>query len=387
MSQSHWKSTIVGRPDLLTSFQPIVELARHYDKVITFLDLEATTFLGRLNFGITEIGMLHINGKGQIGTSGSFVNPERSISREVQDLTGITPAMVRDAKTWGDGWGQAMEYIAKNHIVIGYNTQTFDVPALKSQNIRYGKGPLEFPAHWDAMKIYRKAFQTNKGKLAEAAAALGIDVSQFKGHRATEDTILTAHVFLALWQQHPAWRPSLKDGKTVYAAGGHLTADPSITRAPANNTLPETKKISGTKPLINREQLTTTIVSYYRDKHTFATSDLDILATQVEHQHPNIDGLRQSISFEISRLLDIGQIDVLEPEDVALRALLTQARWKEPLLEIWDKKQRLAPALDIVKQEIPEINYIDLRWMLHHHGIRGMHKLAPTHTSSYSAGL
>ena len=389
MSLAHWKATTVARNDLIPAFQPIIELARQYDKVITFLDLEATTFLGRPNFGITEIGMLHVNTRGQIGTSGSFVNPERSISREVQELTGITPAMVRDAKTWGEGWAQALKYIAANHIVIGYNTQTFDVPAIKSQNKRYDPAELEFPAHWDAMKIYRKAFNTNKGKLVEAAAALGIDVSRFKGHRATEDTILTAHVFLALWQQFPQWRPSLREGKAVYAGAVPSRPTPAVASTsgtPKQDKSPDTvvKKAPRTA-LINREHLTATITEYYQSKCTFGMNDLDVLAGRVEHNHPSPDGLRQSISFEISRLLDIGQVGVLEPEDAARRTLLEQNRWHEPLLEIWTGKQRLAPVLDLVKTELPDINYIDLRWMLHHHGVRTMATMHPT-SVDYSQG-
>ena len=66
---------------------------------IAFVDLETT---GTTPTGdrVTEIGIVRIQDGELVEEWSSLVNPECSIPEEIQVLTGITNAMVRDAPTF-----------------------------------------------------------------------------------------------------------------------------------------------------------------------------------------------------------------------------------------------------------------------------------------------
>ena len=400
MSNTHWKSTMAPRMDLAQILAPLVQLSKQRNKVVTVFDLEATTFLGRPNFGITEVGMLHINPKGQLATAGSFVNPQHRISSDAKKLTGITDAMVKDALTWGDGWGEAWSLIAKEHLVIGYNSGSFDANAIISEHKRYGVGDLVMVDHLDAFKMHKKAHDTKSGKLADVAAWLGIDISKFEGHRATNDAVMTALVMSALWERFPKYhdsgivvpktsasaakpashvRPAVANPVGSYRRGvpapapvlQSITAT-SIARSPA----PARVVAPGAKIV-----MADFIIPYFATKNTFGQSDLVALAAKMAPDHVEPNKLHQAISFEVSRCLDKQLIGMLEPENAQVKELLKSSALTPELKRMWSTTPRLAPIFEYVKAQVPgatELNYIDLRWMLDFHGVR---PIAPVSSS------
>lgn len=385
MSNTHWKSTMVARMDLAHVLSPLVELAKTRNKVVTIFDIEATTFLGRPNFGITEIGMLHINPKGQLATSGSFVNPENRISQDASTLTGITQAMVKDSPTWGEGWGEAWSLIARDHLVVGYNSATFDGPALASQHRRYDQPELVFADHLDAFKFHKKAHGTNKGKLGEVAKWLGIDTSSFEGHRATNDAVMTALVMSALWERFPNHRVDAvaKPKADTQPLARRAVANPvgsyrrgAAAPAPVLQSINQTgiatapRVAAVASPKLN---ITEHVVPYFANKNTFGHSDLEALATLMAPDHPEPTKLHQAISFEISRCLDKQMIGLLEPENEQKKEALKNSSLTEELKKMWTTTPRLAPIFEYVRNQVPtaaDLNYIDLRWMLDFHGVR-----------------
>ncbi len=177
MSNQHWKKTVQVKPELESHLQALINYAKEKNKTITVFDLEATTFLGRKNFGITEIGMVHVTPSGKIGVSGSLVNPEQSIPKEVEILTGISNDMVKNLKSWKDLWAEAIEHICNTHIVVGFNSSSFDIKALIQEHKKCFNKELIVQDHLDIRLIYNKLVGTSKGKLAEIAEQLDIDVS------------------------------------------------------------------------------------------------------------------------------------------------------------------------------------------------------------------
>lgn len=393
MSNTHWKSTMVARMDLAQVLAPLLALAKERDKVITVFDLEATTFRGRPNFGITELGMLHINPKGQIATAGGFVNPEHRISADAKKLTGITDDMVKDARNWGDGWGEAWSLIAKEHLVIGYNSGSFDAPAIVSEHQRYGRPGLVIADHLDAFKMHKKAHDTKSGKLADVAAWLGIDTKNFEGHRATNDAIMTALVMSALWERFPKFRHAgivMPDGSSAKAAKPSSHVRPAVANpvgsyrrgaaAPAPTLQPitptaiaRTATPKSTAPSAAKLNIAEHVVPYFANKNTFGANDLVAIAALVAPDHPEPTKLHQAISFEVSRCLDRQSIGMLEPENVQKKELLKSATLAPDLQRMWSTAPRLAPIFEFVRDAIPDLddlNYIDVRWMLDFHGVR-----------------
>ena len=382
---------MVARMDLVSIMAPLVQLAKERNKVVTVFDLEATTFLGRPNFGITEVGMLHINPKGQIATAGSFVNPQHRISPDAKALTGITDAMVKDSPTWGVGWGEAWSLIAKEHLVIGYNSGSFDGPAIVSEHKRYNQPALILVDHLDAFKMHKKAHNTKSGKLADVAALLGIDTKNFEGHRATNDAIMTALVMSALWERFPTFRdtaialpkviigsppshirPAVANPVGSYRRGV-ATPPPVLQRIRATSiatTKTTPRSASAARPDYN---ITDFVIPYFANKSTFGQSDITALAMQMDSEHSAPEKLHQGISFEISRCLDKHLIGPLEPDSARKKDFLKNTALTSELKRMWSTTPRLAPIFEYVKKQVPEVsdlNYIDVRWMLDFHGVR-----------------
>ncbi len=99
-----------------------------------------------------------------------------------------------------------MSFMARNHLMLGFNSTTFDGPAIRHQHSRYGLPELQLSFHWDVRRMHMQAHKTQKGNLKEVANQCGIDTTSFRGHRALADVMLTAEVFCALWTQHPSLR-------------------------------------------------------------------------------------------------------------------------------------------------------------------------------------
>ena len=102
---------------------------------IAVIDLE-TTGTAATSDGITEIGIVRIEGGKVIEEWSSLVNPEMSIPPEIQALTGITNAMVRDAPTFPQ---LADEVRARldGHLFVAHNAR-FDYGFIKNAYRRMG---------------------------------------------------------------------------------------------------------------------------------------------------------------------------------------------------------------------------------------------------------
>lgn len=183
-------------------------LAQQRDRDVTLFDLESTTLVELAGFGITELGLIHVLRNGRIFAMSHLVNPEYAIPEFIQQKTGITDDMVRDKPTWA-AWANLMNSFAEKHILIGYNSERFDVPAVDSQNRRYGFAPMDVRNHGDVYAAICDIQGFWKGKLEEVAERYGRlqEVTEAFGrtpsgssHRAKFDALVlavTADSFIA----------------------------------------------------------------------------------------------------------------------------------------------------------------------------------------------
>lgn len=166
-------------------------LAQKENKVLTFLDLETTTFLGQPDFGVTEIAAIHIYPDGYIDAHSALLNPEHPIRPEVVEITGICDEMVKDQPNWKDGDALKLtEYWAKNHICIGFNTLGFDFPGIQYMNKKYGNVDTKFTYPRDVRSLWRWLSGRAKGKLGVIAQRYGLNPDG--AHRALFDVEMTA---------------------------------------------------------------------------------------------------------------------------------------------------------------------------------------------------
>ncbi len=181
-------------------FDKVAELAQRLGRPIAVYDLEATTFRGRANFGITEVWCFVVTPQGPGVSFGSLINPERGIDLQVQQLTGITQDMVRKLETWGAKYADLFSKFAQGQVwVCGFNNSTFDNPAVKDMNARYGKPIEEFQYSFDVRRLHLKlsGAKSAAGGLEETAHRYGVKA---RGglHRAQADVILTLELLNAV---------------------------------------------------------------------------------------------------------------------------------------------------------------------------------------------
>lgn len=180
----------------------IVELVRRLKRPLTVYDLEGTGFRCA-TFGITEVSALTILPDGRAMLYGGLVNPEFPITTKARQLTGITDKMVAGQENWGVRYARHFDKISREHIICGYNINTFDNPAVIDQNARYGITTPKFSGVVDVRRLYQKVanVKNQSGKLVEVAAAYGV---QPKGdaHRAAADVIMTAELLEAILAKH-----------------------------------------------------------------------------------------------------------------------------------------------------------------------------------------
>lgn len=105
------------------------------DRTLVFLDLETTGASPSFD-RITEIGLVEVDRGDYLGEWSSLVNPGRSIPTGIQQLTGITDDMVRDAPPFSQ-LAEALHRRLEGKVLVAHNAR-FDHGFLSSEFRRLG---------------------------------------------------------------------------------------------------------------------------------------------------------------------------------------------------------------------------------------------------------
>jgi DNA polymerase III epsilon subunit-like protein len=223
--------------NLNVQYSNVAALVKALGRALTVFDLECTAFRGRSNFGITEVCGFSVTLDGKAVIYGHLINPENAIDAKVVQLTGITPAMVRDKETWGVRYAELFKELAATHWMGGFNNKTFDCPAVLDMNARYGH-PISdgFPFVLDVRNLYLalEKPKSKKGNLVQVADSYGVK-PQGDLHRARADVILTVETLDAMVAYYgvPAIVAALGQPSATVATPSEKTAPRPRTAAPA----------------------------------------------------------------------------------------------------------------------------------------------------------
>ncbi len=162
-----------------------------------FVDLETTGARPEVD-RITEIGIVEIR-DGQVFSWSRLINPEADIPPFIQNLTGITPAMVADAPTFAQVAAEVLTLL-QGRVFVAHNVR-FDYSFLRAAFKRVG---LEFHAPTlCTVKLSRKLYpDQHKHNLDSLVERHGFQISGDR-HRALVD----ADVLRQFWQQAQASFP------------------------------------------------------------------------------------------------------------------------------------------------------------------------------------
>lgn len=182
-------------------YDHVQALVSQLNQPLCLYDLETTTFRGRQNFAIMEVAaiLMHPDARPP-KLLGGLVNPQKPIDPQVQELTGIRPAMVTQQPHWGMRYAPLfLQMVERGFWFAGYNNRTFDNHALKDMGERYAHPLPAIERTFDVRQLYLalSASEKKSGKLGEVAEAYGVQ-PQGNLHRAQADTVLTLELLNAL---------------------------------------------------------------------------------------------------------------------------------------------------------------------------------------------
>ena len=161
-------------------------------KPLVIFDLE-TTGLDIAKDRIIQISYIKVDPDGTEQRKNYFVNPERTIPAEVQELTHITNDMVKDAPTFKALSATLLQNFAGCDFA-GFNSNNFDIPLLAEEFLRAGTS-FDFTKCRliDASQIFRIMERRNLAAAYKFYCGRKME-EDFQAHLANEDTEATYRV-------------------------------------------------------------------------------------------------------------------------------------------------------------------------------------------------
>jgi DNA polymerase-3 subunit epsilon len=165
---------------------------------IAVVDLE-TTGTAATSDAITEIGIVLVEGGDVVEEWSTLVNPGSSIPPEIQALTGITDAMVRDAPTFDDIAGEVLTRL-EGRLFVAHNAR-FDYGFLKNAFRRAG---ISFTADvLCTVRLSRRLYPQHAQHSLDALVSRH-NLSTEDRHRALGDARLAWQFMQTAVREHPA---------------------------------------------------------------------------------------------------------------------------------------------------------------------------------------
>ena len=165
-------------------------------EVIVF-DVE-TTGLSPKNDRLTEIGAVKIRGMRIIDSFDTFVNPERPIPQQIQELTHITQDMVDNAPSEKDAVSQFLEFCgSENPVLIAHNAN-FDTSFIRQVFARH---QMEHPFVTIDTVVMSRAVLPELSRHKLDVIAKHLKLGKFEHHRAADDAYMLAKIYLTLMER------------------------------------------------------------------------------------------------------------------------------------------------------------------------------------------
>ncbi len=166
-----------------------------FDSELVVFDLE-TTGLSAATCRITEIGAVKMKNGEILDRYQTFVNPEMPIPAEVTSLTGITDAMVADARKIDEVLPEFLAFVG-DRLLVAHNAD-FDVGFIRAAAKRLG---ISFDSPYlDTLALSRYINPELKShKLNVLAEHFGL--GDFDHHRASEDAEMLAMVYVKMQEK------------------------------------------------------------------------------------------------------------------------------------------------------------------------------------------
>jgi DNA polymerase-3 subunit epsilon len=167
------------------------------------LDTETTGLDPKSGHRLIEIGGVEIFNRIPTGREfHRFIDPERDVPPEAQQVHGLTTEFLRGKPVFRDVAKEFLEFIGEDVLVI-HNAQ-FDVTFLNHELLQIGERPLSLDRVVDTLEIARRRHPAGPNSLDALCKRYAIDNSQRTKHGALLDSLLLAEVYVELLGERQA---------------------------------------------------------------------------------------------------------------------------------------------------------------------------------------
>ena len=159
------------------------------------LDTETTGLSFANGDRITEIGCVEIIDKKITGREFHlYINPERELSAQAAEISGLTYDFLKNYKKFGEIADEFLEFIAGARLVI--HNAPFDIGFLNFELQRAGKNLLDSKTVVDTLVMAKEKFPGSPATLDALCRRFSVDASSRTKHGALIDADLLAKVYL-----------------------------------------------------------------------------------------------------------------------------------------------------------------------------------------------
>jgi DNA polymerase-3 subunit epsilon len=161
------------------------------------LDTETTGLDPADGHRIIEIGCVELLDHFPSGkTFQAYLNPERPVPRDSQDIHGLTDGFLSDKPLFVGVVEELFSFLGDAPIVI--HNAGFDLKFLNAELHRIGRKPIPYARAIDTIEIAKSRIPGARYSLDELCRRYGVDLSVRAKHGALLDAQLTAQVYLEL---------------------------------------------------------------------------------------------------------------------------------------------------------------------------------------------
>ncbi len=167
------------------------------------LDTETTGLDPKKGHRLIEIGGIEMVNRIPTGQEfHRFINPERDVPAEAQEIHGISTAFLFGKPVFKDVVRDLLAFVGEDVLVI-HNAQ-FDIMFLNHELGLVGEKPLSFDRVVDTLAIARRKHPAGPNSLDGLCKRYAIDSSQRTKHGALVDSLLLAAVYVELLGERQA---------------------------------------------------------------------------------------------------------------------------------------------------------------------------------------
>lgn len=167
------------------------------------LDTETTGLDPKRGDRVVEIGCVEIYNRIPTGRDfHCFINPERDVPVEAENVHGISTAFLKDKPLFAKVVTPFLDFIGSDTLVI-HNAQ-FDIGFLNFELELAGKTALHMSRVVDTLALARRKHPAGPNSLDALCKRYGVDMSKRTKHGAIIDCLLLAEVYVELLGERQA---------------------------------------------------------------------------------------------------------------------------------------------------------------------------------------